>query len=95
MDDISSLTKDLFCERNGISKSKLRDLDKKKKGPRYMDVDGMQRISIEAEAEWRRQCEEAAKSPTPDAIKRRKKLSARLTVASRQGVKARKAMASV
>jgi hypothetical protein len=94
MDDISSLTKDLFCERNNVSKSKLRDLDKKGLGPRYMDVDGMSRISVEAEADWRRKREEAAKSPTPEAIKRRKKLSARLTAASRQGVKARKAMAS-
>ena len=59
-DDLSSLTINRFCQRNAVSRTKFYDLARKGKGPRLMDVGGMHRISKEAEAAWRRQCEKIA-----------------------------------
>lgn len=80
MTDLSSMTIDTFCARNEMGRTKFNELKSKGVGPAMMDVDGMQRISIEAEQRWRRQREEAAKAP--DAIKRRKKLSVKGKAAS-------------
>jgi hypothetical protein len=77
MTDLSSMTKSTFCVRNEMSRTKFGGLKVK---PRTMWVDGMERISIEAEADWRRECEAAAASP--EAIKRRRKMAAIRTAAS-------------
>lgn len=46
-----------FCKAHAISRWGFYELQKKGRGPRTMRVDGRQRISIEAAAEWRRQME--------------------------------------
>jgi hypothetical protein len=76
-DNLSSMNKATFCARNQMSQTKYLGLKIK---PRTMWIDGMERISIEAEADWRRTCEEAATSP--EAIRHRKKLAAIRTAAS-------------
>jgi hypothetical protein len=41
-----------FCARHNISLSKLRDLRRKGKAPRVIEVDGVRRITIEDEDAW-------------------------------------------
>jgi hypothetical protein len=60
MDDVSSFPIGVFCKRNAMSRGKFHKLKRDGKGPREMDVGGMIRISVEAEAAWRRECEAAS-----------------------------------
>lgn len=60
-DDRSSFKISEFCTRNGISRGKYYTMKKKDKGPREMDVDGMPRISAEAERKWQKACEAKGK----------------------------------
>jgi hypothetical protein len=56
----SSFTINEFCARNKLSRGKFYALRRKGKGPREMDVDGMTRISAEAERDWKQAGEAAA-----------------------------------
>jgi hypothetical protein len=60
--DLSSFSIDAFCERNDLSRSSFYKMKREGAAPRLMTVRGMTRISIEAERDWRRQCEEAVRS---------------------------------
>lgn len=67
---ISSMTVDVFCERNSLGRTKFYQLLNTGRGPRLMDVGGMNCISVEAERDWRKQCEEvAATAPASKRIK--------------------------
>jgi hypothetical protein len=46
-----------FCANNDISKSLLYLLWKRGDGPRYLDLGGRRKITVAAEAEWRRRME--------------------------------------
>lgn len=48
-----------FCLRHGISRATYYNLRKASKAPRTMHVNGRELISVEAEADWRRECETA------------------------------------
>ncbi len=48
-----------FCQAHAMSRFTFYRLQKNGRGPRVMRVDGRQRISVEAAADWRRQMEEA------------------------------------
>ncbi|MGB9043803.1 MAG: transcriptional regulator [Pseudolabrys sp.] len=60
MAGVSSFTINDFCARNGLSRGKFYALRRKGLGPREMDVDGMTRISAEAERDWKEASEKAA-----------------------------------
>ena len=57
MADASSFPINEFCQRNRISRGKFYGLRRKGKGPREMNVDGMTRITAEAERDWQRSLE--------------------------------------
>jgi hypothetical protein len=50
-------TQKSFCENNAISESKYRELKRKGKGPREIELDNRIIITPEAEADWRRERE--------------------------------------
>jgi hypothetical protein len=56
-----SLSITQFCWAEGISKAKYYDLQKKGLAPAVTDIDGVQRITPEARAEWHQRMAERAK----------------------------------
>jgi hypothetical protein len=69
-----SLSRKQFCWAENISLAKYYDLQKKGLGPAVTDIDGVQRITPEARAEWRERMGEHAKSEAAqlEAARRRK-----------------------
>ena len=57
-----SLSKLQFCWAENISPAKYHELQKKGLGPAVTDIDGVQRITPEARAEWHQLMAERAKS---------------------------------
>ena len=49
-----------WCKRNSVSRRTYYNLQKAGQGPRLMQVLGVNRISVEADADWRREREAAA-----------------------------------
>jgi predicted DNA-binding transcriptional regulator AlpA len=46
-----------FCEHNDISRSYIYLLWKRGDGPKYIDLGGRRKITIQQEAEWRQRME--------------------------------------
>jgi truncated hemoglobin YjbI len=62
IDPRRSLSRLQFCWVENISPAKYHELQKKGLGPAVTDVDGVQRITPEARAEWHQLMAERAKS---------------------------------
>jgi hypothetical protein len=55
----SAFTINEFCARNKLSRSKFYQIRRKGLGPREMEIDGLRRITAEAEAAWKKANEAA------------------------------------
>ena len=62
IDPRRSLSRLQFCWVENISPAKYHELQKKGLGPAVTDIDGVQRITPEARAEWHQLMAERAKS---------------------------------
>ena len=62
IDPRRSLSRLQFCWAENISPAKYHELQKKGLGPAVTDIDGVQRITPEARAEWHQLMAERAKS---------------------------------
>jgi hypothetical protein len=89
--DRSSFSKAEICIRNGISMSSLSKLDRLGRGPRYMRVGGLMRVSLEEERAWQRRLQDDG--PSAEARQRavaKAKHAGRLSAASPNHVSKRK-----
>ena len=55
----SALTVQEFCGRNRISPAHYYNLKAQGKGPREMSVGRSKRITLEAERDWQKECEQS------------------------------------
>lgn len=56
----TALTVSQFCERNQISPAHYYNIKAQGKGPREMSVGRSKRITLEAERDWQKECEQSA-----------------------------------
>jgi hypothetical protein len=76
IDPNRSLSQPEFCYVEHISKAKLQSLKKRGLAPAITDIDGLQRITPEARAEWRKLMAELAKSEAAQLEAERRRTAA-------------------